>query len=244
MFAFSPRTTVANGESDCSAFRISVNGRTFSGDVRTTIPASHLGDGRMTVRGEYVQFGVDLNTFTVRNYTLRGMSDGNGLTDENVVLFAQKRPLHGRTLTGSLSVRLDADGDLTLRRGGSGNQQTMKIQAKNCSQGGIFQMETEPGTRYAHTLGSDMQYCRPERVPAEVLLVRRDTRRNAAGDFLLIEDSLIGRESRQAARLTSLTDAVSRWRVDAGGRMGMVLGEDAFQSISLTQATITCRPIG
>ena len=40
----------------------------------------------------------------------------------------------------------------------SGDGQDMKIQAKDSQQGGLFQMEPEPGTMERDTLGPDFTY--------------------------------------------------------------------------------------
>ena len=59
------------------------------------------------------------------------------------VVFARKTPDHrGLVLTGNLNVELKETG-IELSREGPGL--SMKIQAKDCAQGGLFQMEPERG---------------------------------------------------------------------------------------------------
>ena len=69
-------------------------------------------------------------------------------------MFASKVPDHrGLVLSSAISVEIDAE-SLQLSRTGTGV--SMKIQAKDCAQGGIFQMEPQRGdgtrTRVTHTL--------------------------------------------------------------------------------------------
>jgi hypothetical protein len=55
-------------------------------------------------------------------------------------IFTQKVAAHGKTLTSGLSLELKDEALVLQRRGGG---QRMKIQAKDCHEGGIFQMEPE-----------------------------------------------------------------------------------------------------
>jgi hypothetical protein len=74
-------------------------------------------------------------------------------------VYASKIPDHrGLTLTSGVELKV-SDGDLLLSRIGTGGL-SMKIQAKDCAQGGIFQMEVARGdnarTRIVHRLaGTD-----------------------------------------------------------------------------------------
>jgi hypothetical protein len=54
-----------------------------------------------------------------------------------------------------LSLEINAE-SLVLQRSGGG--QTMKIQAKDCPQGGLFQMEPEPGTVEVTNLATGWRY--------------------------------------------------------------------------------------
>jgi hypothetical protein len=127
----------------CAAYTVVVNGQPLSGDQRRTIapPITSI-----VVDGTYNEFTVDPATFAVRDYVWTGVQTDR--PDKNLpggrqVLFASKVPNHGRTLDSALSLRIAAEG-LVLERNGGG--QDMKIQAKDCHQGGVFQMEPEPGT--------------------------------------------------------------------------------------------------
>jgi len=119
------------------------------------VPATFL------VKGKYVEFTVDAATFGVRNWTLTGASNPLDLTNnQRTVVFAAKVPDHrGLVLNGEMRLKMDK-GDLVLTRVGSGL--AMKIQAKDCAQGGIFQMEVERGdntaTVFTHVLGDTVFY--------------------------------------------------------------------------------------
>ena len=125
-------------------------------DVRATIPAAQFGT-RFGVRGRYAQFDVTINNFAVYNQAFTGAANPEDITGGRFTpVFASKIPQHrGLSLSSAITVRLGED-ELRLQRAGTGL--TMKIQAKDCAQGGIFQMEPERAdlttTRIVHTLAS------------------------------------------------------------------------------------------
>jgi hypothetical protein len=120
-------------------------------------------------------------------------------------------PLHGKTLTSPVSLKIGNESVVLERRGGG---QDMKIQAKDCQQGGLFQMEPEPGTRERNTLGPDFRYT--SQPPGQTRLC-------------FTNDDFSGYDSPELATLVSHTDSVATWRVKPGGRIGMVIGEDAVE---------------
>jgi hypothetical protein len=206
----------AGGKNCDGAFTIILSdGRTISGQQQTTVP---VGDGvTAQVRGRFVSFDVDLSTFTVRNYTLTSDITGN----QPATIFARKTPLHGRVLTSAMSVSLNSE-QLVIRRTGTGID--MKIQAKDCSEGGIFQMEPDQTIQVEHELTAAFVYCRD--ALDRVLVV------SATNPF-------IGRESPETARLVFPSAAagvvgtrISRWEITGGGRMGFVTGEDAVEPLN------------
>ena len=88
----------------CESFRVTTApGQTFRGDQKRTIPAGQVGD-TIRVRGNYIRFAVDSDTFAVRNYTHTGADsprpDKNLPIDGPTVIFERKVPLHGETLNG------------------------------------------------------------------------------------------------------------------------------------------------
>lgn len=115
-----------------------------------------------TVRaqGRHVQFDIDLQTMAVRNWTLTGAPNSGRLVDHPTIIYAAKSPDHrGAVLIETLQLRNDA-GDLVFIRGGNGVE--VKIQAKDCSQGGVFQMEVDRDdgtpTRITHVLADGIFY--------------------------------------------------------------------------------------
>src|SRR5215211_1296948 len=135
------------------------NIKTYSGDQKLTIPANQVG-ATIRVRGTYIEFDVRSSDFAVFNYRHTGADSPRA--DKNlpigpagVTIFQSKIPLHGKTLTSPVSLEISQE-SLVLERNGGG--QDMKIQAKDCQQGGLFQMEPEPGTRERNTLGDGFVY--------------------------------------------------------------------------------------
>ncbi len=94
------------------------------------------------MKGRYVEFTVDSATLGVSDWTLTGAPNVADITGgRRTVVFASKTPdLRGSTLTSGFDVRI-GQGDLVIQRDGSAA--SMKVQAKDCAQGGIFQMEAE-----------------------------------------------------------------------------------------------------
>ena len=115
----------------------------------------------LLVRGTHVQFDVDMTTGGVRNWTLTGAANVGRLVDRPTVIFTEKTPLHGAVLTRTDRLRNDK-GDLVLIRTTSDFSVEVKIQAKDCAQGGVFQMEIarsdNRATRFRHVLGSEPFY--------------------------------------------------------------------------------------
>ena len=126
-------------------------------DGRFTITADNLGPS-VLVDGKYVEFTVVSETFGVEDWTLTG--EPNPLDITGNVVFDSKTPDHrGLVLTGDVTVERKGT-DIILVRQGPGL--TMTIQAKDCANGGIFQMEVErsdaTATRFTHVLGNGVFY--------------------------------------------------------------------------------------
>jgi hypothetical protein len=132
-----------------------------AGAVDRTIPASSFGGPKIGVRGRYISFDVRLRDFAVLNYAFTGAPNPEDMTGgRRTPVFASKVPDHrGLTLTSGVATQIDGD-DLLLSRTGPGL--SMKIQAKDCAQGGVFQMEPERAdgtrTRITHTLAPSAFY--------------------------------------------------------------------------------------
>ncbi len=232
--------------------------------LRTTIAANRLGTSFL-VRGRYVEFTVDSRTLGVRDWTLTGAANAADITGgRRTVVFASKSPdLRGSVLSGGLHLRL-GDGGLRLERSGGGVD--MKIQAKDCAQGGIFQMEParadNTATVFTHTLApSTFYFDNPNfraRIGTTVPFVTTAgqtiqmpvaARVNFGND---VSPKFVGRDSAQVATRVSqptCTNAfgthcggVSVWSVASGGRMGQVMGEDSVEvSPSATDCVQDCQ---
>src|SRR3979411_2604285 len=149
-----PRASSAGCDGGCFAISGLANGaivtpNSMGGDVATTIATDSLGTTFMVV-GRYVEFTVVSATFGVENWTLTGAPNPLDITGERrTQVMASKTPDHqGLTLTGGVDVQIKGP-DLVISRTGPGL--TMKIQAKDCANGGIFQME--PGRADGGTTG-------------------------------------------------------------------------------------------
>lgn len=132
----------------------------LSGKQEKIIPAGSLGR-TFLIKGKYVEFTVDAATLGVRNWTLTGAPNDLDITNGvRTVVFASKMPDHrGLTLTSGLVLKMDKE-SLVISRTGEGL--AMKIQAKDCAQGGVFQMEVEradaSATVFTHVLADGIFY--------------------------------------------------------------------------------------
>ncbi|WP_199907514.1 hypothetical protein [Nocardioides terrigena] len=130
-----------------------------SSPTEGTVSAAALGE-RFGVRGLYNQFDVRASDFAVLDYAFTGAANEEDMTGGRFTpVWASKVPDHrGATLSSGVEVSLDEE-DLVIMR--TGSAVSMKIQAKDCAQGGIFQMEPERGdgqtTRIVHTLAQSSQ---------------------------------------------------------------------------------------
>ncbi len=141
----------AGGRADAASSRFCEGGRWVT---------SQQGD-TLFVRGTHVQFDVDLRTGGVRNWTLTGAPNVGRLVERPTVIFSEKTPLHGAVLTRTDRLRNDK-GDLVLIRTTGDGSVEVKIQAKDCAQGGVFQMEVEradnTATVFTHVLADNVFY--------------------------------------------------------------------------------------
>lgn len=132
----------------------------LSGDQKAIVRAAAV-PAMFLVKGRYVEFTVDANTFGVRDWTLTGAPNELDLTgNRRTVVFSAKVPDHrGLTLTSDVSVESAGD-SLVFSRTGDGL--SMKIQAKDCANGGVYQMEPVradgAATVFTHVLGDGVFY--------------------------------------------------------------------------------------
>lgn len=132
-------------------------GATIAGGVvDTVLPASQFG-ATFRVQGKYAQFDVRSADFAVLNQAFTGAANPKDITGGRFTpVFASKVPNHrGAVLSSGIAVEISEE-NLTVSRTGTGI--SMKLQAKDCAQGGIFQMEPQRSdgraTRITHTLAT------------------------------------------------------------------------------------------
>jgi hypothetical protein len=148
----------AASSAGCNATGFTLLG--LSGTQRGSIPAAAV-PNTFLVKGKYVEFTVDAATFGVRDWVLTGAANPLDITGgRRTTVFASKIPNH-RGLVLNSAIQIDSNGEsLVLTRTGPGL--TMKIQAKDCANGGVFQMEVERGdataTVFTHVLGDGVFY--------------------------------------------------------------------------------------
>lgn len=251
-------------------FAVTVAGTTVQGDQSVTVPASAVGSGRIQVRGLYNGWNIDPASFGIFDYAFTAAPNPLSMTGgQRIVAYASKLPDHrGLTLTGAVDINLDGE-NIDIARTGSGL--SMKITAKDCANGGLFQMEPERAdgarTRITHTLGPAAFYFdnpnfrarEGDVVPFKDTTVVVPSRINFASD---VSQRFVGRDSPQVATRvlqgcvntvpaprhpggTATVDhcgGVSVWDVASGGRMGAVFGEDATEvSPPATSCTHQCQ---
>jgi hypothetical protein len=250
--AFTAEQGKAASSAGCEGGGFSVLG--LSGDQRTAVAAGNV-PATFLVKGKYIEFTIVANSFGVQNYTFTGAPNPLDITGgRRIVVFASKTPDHrGLSLTGPMNVELKS-GDVVIDRSGPGL--SMKIQAKDCANGGLFQMEPQRAdggtTRITHTLASGVFYFdnpnfrarEGDVVPYKTTTVTVTPRINFAND---VSANFVGRDSPQVA--TRITQGcpnqirrrdgtvvtvdhcggVSVWSVASGGRMGAVFGEDSTE---------------
>jgi hypothetical protein len=219
----SPARAAASAGCQGGNFTITLpGGRVLSGSSGWKVAAADIpSHGRAHVQGRYVEFDVDLSTFAVYDYTLTGAPNPFDPTGGvRTPLFASKVPaLPGTLDAGDLEVKLSPQTG-ELRRSGSGLG--MKLQLKDCANGGIFQMESATQVVVKHTLAEGIFY-----------FTNPYTGKINFGNG----KDLIGKDSPMVATKLSQGSTTSTWRIEPGGRMGMVLGEDA---VELAPPSPTC----
>jgi hypothetical protein len=209
-------TDELSGNKTCAAFAVRLaDGRVLSGKQKVSLAGV---SGAALVQGRFARFTVDLATFKVTNYTLNGTT-----------VFARKEPLHGQTLTQPLQVELNNE-QLVLKRTSTNGRLDMKIQAKDCDQGGLFQMEAESddvaAITFEHQLAAGFSYFDPNPATSRTFF------RNGTG-----AGALLGYDSPEAATRVfpalgaPVSGTIARYSVQNGGRMGMVVGEDAQEGL-------------
>lgn len=252
--ALSAQQAMAADSAGCENGGFTVLGK--SGAQTATVGAGSVGSV-FRVQGRYVQFDVDAASFGVLNYTMTGAANKLDITGgKSTPVFESKMPDHrGLVLDSGVGVELSSSADIVLTRSGAGV--TMKIQAKDCANGGLFQMEVaradDSKTVFTHKLAQSAFYYdnRNFRNREGDTVVYKDTTLKVAARINFGNDysaKFVGRDSPQFAdriaeplctnNIVTRSGAparvqhcggVSQWAVASGGRMGQVMGEDATE---------------
>lgn len=147
--------TIAASSAGCEGGGFTVLGR--AGTQDSIVPTAQIGT-QFLVQGTYVRFEVDGATLGIRNYAFLPTPNPLDMTNGVVTpVFESKSPDHrGVTLTSDMAIELKEE-SVEIQREGPGV--AMKIQAKDCAQGGVFQMEVERADQTAtvitHTLAGN-----------------------------------------------------------------------------------------
>jgi hypothetical protein len=144
-------SALASKSGSCGSYR--VLGQSGTSAFDGTVPAP---SGMFHVQGTYTQFDVRPSDFGVFNYAFTGAPSPQDITGGRFTpVYESKVPDHrGLVLTNGIGLKVGG-ANLVLSRTGTGGL-SMKIQAKDCAQGGIFQMEPARAdnarTRITHRL--------------------------------------------------------------------------------------------
>ena len=192
------------------------DGRTASGRTTVKLSTATLGtDQVVQVRGRYVEFDVAPITGNVYRYVYTGAANPTSMTPGvRTPVWASKTLDLGPVLRTDVEVRVDGSDLLLVSRGRTAK---VKVQAKDCATGGVFQQEAEAATAVVatHTLAAGMYY-----------FVNPYTGKVNFGNGTAFR----GKDSAQVATRQGQTTDTTVWRIEPGGRMGQVLGEDAVES--------------
>ena len=200
------------------AFSVTLpSGRTVSGDSELRLDSRGLTSAsRLKVRGRYVEFDYAPTTGAIYDYVYTGASNPLSMTPGVRTPVWASKTLDRAPGTKGRTEILFAGEHVRLTTSGSAK---VKIQAKDCATGGIFQQEVESETPtapvvFTHTLAPGMSY-----------FVNPYTNKINFGNG----GNFRGKDSPQVATKLSQGGDVAVWSVASGGRMGGVLGEDAVE---------------
>lgn len=205
----------AFAKKDCGFFSVTIGEKTYTaagGDIRLVLPAAEVSGQTAQVKGTFVEFDVDLDTFTVTDYTLTGAPSSSDVTGgKRTRVFVSQTPQLTSDLTGNLELRLSRE-RIKLTRAGRGAK--MKVDASDCTQGDIFDIESDFAIKVVHVLDPAFRYYT-----------------DAAGRTLFTNGKVIGREGPDLATLISRTTKTSQWQLNRGGNVDAVFGQDAVRVI-------------
>ncbi|SDO61008.1 hypothetical protein SAMN04515671_1479 [Nakamurella panacisegetis] len=238
-------TASASGKTSAGGdFAVTVNGTVYNPPAGQSVRLGNVTpSGLILVRGRNVGFDIDPVTLGVYRYTLTGAPDTQRMVTSPTVIYTSKVP----TLTAAqrAGVRIKdlelRDDTLTVRFSVAAG--TLKVQAKDGAQGGIFQMEPEFAgpVELVHTLAPGIFYF-VNPFTQKINLGNGIDPVTVAQDPVGYHQMLLGKESPQVATKTYQDGSVTKWSVTSGGRMGGVLGEDAIElSLGASNCTGSCQ---
>jgi hypothetical protein len=194
-------------------FTVTIGGRTYTGaggDIRLILPAAEVSGQTATVKGTFVEFEVDLDSFTVTDYILTGAPSRQDVTGgKRTRVFVSQTPQLRADLTGNIELRFQRE-RVRLTRAGRGAK--MKVDAKDFPQGDIFNLESDFPIKVVHVLDPAFRYYT-----------------DGAGRTMFTNGKVIGREQPELATLISRTTKTSQWQLQRGGNVDATFGQDALQ---------------
>ena len=194
-------------------FTVTIGGKTYTGaggDIRMILPAAEVSGQTATVKGTFVEFEVDLDSFTVTDYVLTGAPSRQDVTGgRRTRIFVSQTPQLRADLTGNVELRFQRE-RVRLTRAGRGAK--MKVDARDLPQGDIFDLESDFPIKVVHVLDPAFRYFK-----------------DSAGRLMFTNGKVIGRESPELANLISNTTKTSQWQLQRGGNVDAVFGQDARQ---------------
>ena len=153
-----PHRAFAASSASCDGGGFSLLG--LSGDQKRVVGASSV-PSTFAVKGRYVEFTVESATFGIRDWKLTGAPNPRDITGGTPTpVFASKIPdYRGLSLTSDIAVEISRQ-SLVIKRTGFGL--SMKIQAVDCANGGLFQVEPArsdgTATVFTHVLADGVFY--------------------------------------------------------------------------------------
>jgi len=153
-----PSRAFAASSASCDGGGFSLLG--LSGDQKTVVGASSVGS-TFVVKGRYMEFTVESSTFGIRDWKLTGAPNPRDITGGKLTpVFASKIADHrGLSLTSDVAVEISRQ-KLVIKRAGFGL--SMKIQASDCGNGGVFRVEPAradgTATVFTHVLADGVFY--------------------------------------------------------------------------------------
>ena len=224
---------------DTGDYAVTVNGTTYDPAPGRDVKLADVAvTDRIAVSGVHTRFQLDPSTLGAYDYTLTGAPDAGRMVAQPTVVFASKVPtLTAEQRAGARLTSLEVkDGSLVVVLGTAAG--SLKIQAKDAPQGGIFQMESEFGSpvEFVHTLGAGLYYFKNP-FTGKVNFGDGTSGVTQAQDAVGYHQMLLGKDSPQVATKTFQGGTVTKWLVQSGGRLGGVLGEDA---VELSQGATNC----